>query len=86
MKAKKDVLLHKEDISSVLMGHIHAIALQLLSKGIILLGISDKTKIGDEKKLNDNHVIVTLPVSKNARGTPMLAYLIDESWSGLNYF
>ena len=45
MKAKKDVLFHKEDIPSVLMGPIHDIALQLLSKGIISLSIFDKTKI-----------------------------------------
>jgi len=73
MKAKKDILFHKEDIPSVRMGPIHAIALQLLSKGIISFSISDKTRIGDETKLNDNHVIVTLPVSKNTRGTPMSA-------------
>ena len=85
MKAKKYVLFHKDDIPSTMMGPIHVIALQLLSKGIILFNIADKTKIGDEKKLNIDHVIVTLPVSNNARDTPMPAYSIEESWSGLNY-
>ena len=34
MKTKKDILFHKEDVPSVMMGPIHAIALQLLSKAI----------------------------------------------------
>ena len=42
-----------------LMGPIHALAMQLLAKGIMELKVSDRTKIGT-KKMNDRDIIVAL--------------------------
>eukprot|EP00579_Thalassiosira_antarctica_P016548 CAMPEP_0201938932 /NCGR_PEP_ID=MMETSP0903-20130614/42221_1 /ASSEMBLY_ACC=CAM_ASM_000552 /TAXON_ID=420261 /ORGANISM="Thalassiosira antarctica, Strain CCMP982" /LENGTH=49 /DNA_ID= /DNA_START= /DNA_END= /DNA_ORIENTATION= len=49
------------------MGPIHALLLQLVSKGIIQVEVADVTKVGTEK-LGKDHLMVTLGVSKNDDG------------------
>ena len=62
---KKVLKVHKEehfvpaDLSGAEMAPIHRLVLQLLTKGIIELRVSDKAKIGTDK-LNDSHTEIGL--------------------------
>ena len=49
---------HKSDVPITPMGHIHALTMQLLAKGLIELKVSDCRKVGT-KELNDKHIIVS---------------------------
>ena len=66
------------------MRPIHALALQLLAKGIIELKVSDQTKVGTDN-LNDTHIIVGLTNACNSEGIMMPTFCMEESWSGLSY-
>lgn len=49
LKAKKEDIFHPSNVPNKKMGLIHALALQLLSKGIITIDVVDKTKIDTNK-------------------------------------
>ena len=59
LKVHKTDIFHKSDVPSTFIGPIHALAVQLLAKGIIKLIVSDGTKVGT-KYLNDKHILVSL--------------------------
>ena len=83
LKIKKEDIFHADDVPSKLMGPIHALALQLLAKGIIELKVSDQTKVGTDN-LNGTHIIVGLANACNSEGITMLDFCMEESWSGLS--
>ena len=66
LKEKEDILVHEDDKPGSLMGPIHALALQLLSTGIISFGIKNHRKIGEAKILNDTHIIMNLPAASTS--------------------
>ena len=59
LKVNKTDYFHEDDVPVKLMGPIHALAMQLLAKGIVQLKVSDRTKVGT-KSLNDKDIIVAL--------------------------
>ena len=83
LKDNKGDLFHVDDIPKHFMVPLHAFALQLFAKEIIGFRISDTTKIGT-KDLKLDHVLINLPmVTVDGEFTP--AYVINDSYSGLNY-
>ena len=82
LKAKKDNLFHADDVPKHFMGPLHALALQLFAKEIIGFRISDTTKIGTND-LKVEHVLINLPMASVA-GEVMPAYVVNDSYSGLN--
>ena len=65
------------------MGPIHALALQLVAKGIIGIEVSDRTKIGTDKLKND-HFVISLPNGVDANGAFVPAYTIATKYDSLN--
>ena len=49
LKVNKIDYFHEDNVPMKLMCPIHALAMQLLAKGIVVLKVSDYTKIGTEK-------------------------------------
>ena len=84
LKIKKEDIFHPDDVPKKLMGPIHALALQLLAKGIIELKVSDQIKVGTDN-LNDTHIIVDLANACDSEGITMPAFCMEESWSVLYY-
>jgi hypothetical protein len=84
IKTKKDVIFHPDDVPHKLMGPIHALALQMLAKGIIELYVSDTTKIGTDK-ISDSHVLIRIPNAKDEHGTILSAHGIRGLWDGMSY-
>ena len=68
------------------MGQIHALALQLITKGIIELIVYDNSKIGTDSVLSSD-LRVHLPFGKERKGVgfvTMPAYCLDSFWEGIN--
>ena len=65
MKKEKHLIFHKDDVSKC-MKQIHALVLQLFTKGIIELAVLDKTKIGTDK-LQKEHLFVNTMMAKKGR-------------------
>ena len=88
LKMNKAKIFHPDDVPKKQVGQIHALALQLVSKGIVALSVSDQTKLGTEK-LTSKDLFVTLPFGKKRtrRGTVTHpAYMIDKYWLGMNMY
>ena len=66
------------------MRQIHALAMQLITKGIVALTVTDSTKIGTNK-LRQEHLVVTIPMEKQGSIT-LPEFMFDISWEGLNIF
>ena len=84
MKQNKDHIFHIKDVPKKKMGQIHALALQLITKGIIALTVMDSTKIRTIK-LRQEHLVVTIPMAKQG-SISLKAFMFDSSWEGLNTF
>jgi len=74
LKENKESIFHPEDMPTKLVGPIHALSLQLLSRGIIELTVSDETKIGT-MALNSKLAMITLPNAEH-NGVTLPAYTI----------
>ena len=64
------------------MGQYHALALQLVAKGVISLEVNDTSKIGTNK-LNTDHIGITLPNASDGDGIMLPAYMLDHVYAGL---
>ena len=52
LKNNRQNLFYKDDVpKGKEMGQVHAVCLQLVARGIISLGVTDRTKVGTEKLL-----------------------------------
>ena len=83
IKEHKDFIFHPKHVPTTKMGPIHALVLQLLSKGILGLGVNDIKKIG-KKSLSTNNVTMTLPFAINEEGMKLPAYFLTQKWVGMN--
>ena len=83
LKENKATIFHDDNIPDKKIGHIHVLVLQLITKGIIALGVSNATKTG-KKYLNDGHKVLSLPKTADDDGISLPAYMVDSSWEGLN--
>ena len=82
MKQDMGLIFHVDDVPKKKMGPIHALALQLITKGIIGLAVTDHANIGTDK-LCAKHLVVTIPMAKQGSIT-LPAFMFDSSWEGLN--
>ena len=83
LKAKKEDIFHASNVPNKRMGPIHALALQLLARGIISVDVVDRTKLGTDK-LREEHLTVSLPNAPDSDGCVFPAYTIPSTWNGLN--
>jgi superfamily II DNA helicase RecQ len=81
MKKDRQSIFHKDDVTKT-MEQIHALVLQLFSKGVVELAVLDKTKIGTDK-LHKEHLFVKTMMAKKG-GVVLPASMFPNSWSGLN--
>ena len=72
LKKHKADYFYKNDVPNKLMGLIHALAVQLLAKGIIEFLVAHRTKVGT-KELNEKHIVVALSID---------FYAMDK-WNGM---
>ena len=63
---------------------IHALVLQLFTKGVVELAVMDKTKIGMDK-LRKEHLFVKTMMAKKG-GVVLPAYMFPTSWICLNVY
>ena len=66
------------------MEQIHALVLQLFTKGVVELAVQDKNKIGTDK-LQKEHLFVKTVMAKKG-GVVLPAYIFPSSWIGLNVY
>ena len=83
LKSKKEDIFHASNVPNKKMGPIHALALQLLSRGIISVDVVDRTKLGTDK-LREEHLTVSLPNAPDSDGCIFPSYTIPSTWDGLN--
>ena len=81
MKKDRQLIFHRDDVTKN-MEQIHALVLQLFSKGVVELAVIDKTKIGTDK-LHKEHLFVKTMLAKKG-GVVLPACMFPNSWSGLN--
>ncbi len=89
MKSSKHTIFHEKDVPSKNMMQIHALALQLVSNGIIAINVKDKNKIGKETIAYDD-LFVTLPHTAmnrpNQTSVMLPGYLVPENWATINTY
>ena len=61
----------------------HGLLLQLVARDIIHMHVADSTNVGTDK-VGGIHVSFRLSYAKDADGTDVHAYTLDQSWFGLN--
>ena len=82
MKQDTALIFHIDDVPKKKMGPIHALALKLITKGVISLSVTNGTKIGTDK-LCANHLLVTILMAKQGSIT-LPAFIFNSRWEGLN--
>ena len=82
LKANKLSIFHADHVPKANMGQYHALALQLVAKGVIALEVNDTSKIGTNK-FNADHVGITLPNTSDGDGIVLPAYMLDHIYAGL---
>ena len=88
MKAHKGLIFHEDDVPGREMGQVHALCLQMIAKGIIVLKVDDKTKVGTDKTTR-RELAATCPIVKRARNGLTYcyeSYRMDEMWEGINVY
>ena len=88
LKASKSNIFHPDDVPKKQMGQIHALGLQLIANGLIVLSVSDRTKVGTED-LKQEHLVVNIGIGKKkkkGRSHSQPAYMIDKYWEGMNTY
>ena len=86
LKDNRSITFHEEGVPDKVVGPIHALALQLLSKGIFNLGIANENKhfIGTPQ-LQVKHVVIlkgTIVGDDDISGPSLYE---EDCWDGLNY-
>ena len=64
------------------MSQYHALALQLIAKGVIGLTVTETAKIGTNKISTDN-IAITLPNATDGDGIILPAYMLDQVYAGM---
>jgi len=82
-KPKKHLIFRKDHMPKTTMGQYHALALQLVAKGVIGLDVTETSKIGTNK-LTINHIGINLPNAYDGDGIILPAYMLDHVYGGLN--
>ncbi len=77
------MIWHLNHVPKQLTGTIQALCLQLVAKGIFALDILDKFKVGTDKLVSFD-VVVMSQVGTANNGVAMEAHSIEEYWKGLN--
>ena len=86
LKSNKSIIFHEDDVPDKVVGPIHALALQLVSKGIFNLGISPEHKhfIGTPQ-LQVKHVVILKGTIVGDDGILGPSLYEEGCWEGLNY-
>ena len=85
-KSNKSIIFHEDDVPEKVVGPIHALALQLVSKGIFNLSISNENKhfIGTPQ-LQVKHVVILKGTIVGDDGILGPSLYEKRCWEGLNY-
>ena len=83
MKKNRHSIFHKDDVTEN-MEQIHALVLQLFTKGVVELTVLAKTKIGTDK-LQKEHLFVKTTMAKKGGGV-LPPCILPSSWIGLNVY
>jgi len=82
LKQNKTTIFHSAHVPNKKTGQFHALAIQLLAKGIIGLEVTDTSKLGTNK-LTADHLGITLPNVMDSDGLMLPAYMIKNSYKYL---
>ena len=83
LKQNKTAIFHSDHVPKKKTGQFHALAIQLLAKGIIGLDIPDNNKVGTNK-LTGEHIRITLPNAVDSDGLVLPAYMVQTSYENLS--
>ena len=82
LKSNKHLIFHKDHVPNTTMSQYHALALQLIAKGVIGLNVTENSKIGTNKISTDNIGIMLLN-GTDRDGIILPAYMLDQVYDGL---
>ena len=82
LKANKQSIFHTDNLPKTNMGQYHALALQLVAKGVIALDVTETSKIGTNK-LSTDHIGIILPNASNGDGIILSAQMLDYVYAGM---
>jgi len=83
LKQNKTTIFYSDHVPKKKTGQFHALAIQLLAKGIIGLDIPDNNKAGTNK-LTGEHIRITLPNAVDSDGLVLPAYMVQNSYKNLS--
>ena len=87
LKTIKDLIFHNDNIPKTnQMSQVHAVGLQMFSKGLIKLTVTDKTKLGTSKVMSADIAmkVCVKDIKRNGRRYQTPCHMIDDYWNGIN--
>ena len=86
LKKWKVTLFHKDDVPGRDVKQVHALALQLIAARIIALKMKTKSKIGTDKAMKEDLVVICPNDSRMNEGEQYCrpGYTVDNLWKGFN--
>ena len=82
LKSNKQLIFHEDHIPKTTIGQYHALALQLVAKGVIGLDVTETSKIGTNKLTTDHIGLIFLNASDGDE-IILPAYMLDHMYAGL---
>ena len=79
----KTTIWHVDDTSGRGKELIHGLALQLIASGIVRLDVSNRTKIGSDKLMNE-HLVVVLTTGVDEGGMQMPTHFLGTAFDDMN--